>query len=171
MQDKVPAASGPCPDSSFSILLCKEYVKDFFQILDAGRESSPAAMCSSFIVHRSSLIHNIAWPRFRRGRPVKAARYAPRASRSVVVSLRLPRRYAASDSEEKAVARCSWFVARKSSPSFRIGHDQISQRTALAGSAPTLAPVGAFFYEPRVTRGNVVSLRCRGVTASVGADL
>ena len=62
-----------------------------------------------------------------------------------------------------------WLVARKSSPSFRIGHDQISQRAALAGSAPTMAPVGAFFYEPRVTRGNVVSLRCRGVTASVEA--
>ena len=105
----------------------------------------------------------------RRGQPVKAARYALRVSRSVVVSLGLPRRYAASDSEEKAVVRSSWFVARKSSPSFRIGHDQISQRAALAGSAPTMAPVGAFFYEPRVTRGNVVSLRCRGVTASVEA--
>ena len=96
-------------------------------------------------VHRSSSIRNIAWPRFRRGRPVKAARYALRAPRSVVVRLSLPRRYAASDSEEKAVARGSWLVARKSSPSFRIGHDQISQRAALAGSAPTLAPVGAFF--------------------------
>ena len=52
---KLPAASGPCPNSSFSILLCKEYVKDFFQILDAGRESSPAAMCSSFIVRRQSV--------------------------------------------------------------------------------------------------------------------
>ena len=76
---------------------------------------------------------------------MKAARYALRASRSVVVSLSLPRRYAASESEEKAVVRSSWLVARKSSPSFRIGHDQISQRAALAGSAPTLAPVGAFF--------------------------
>ena len=171
MQDKVPAASGPRPNSSFSILLCKEYVKDFFQLLDAGHESSPAAMCSSFIVHRSSLIHNIAWPRFRRGRPGKAARYALRASRSVVVRLRLSRQNAASESEEKAVARSSWLVARKSSPSFRIGHDQISQRAALAGPAPTLAPIGAFFYEPRVTRGDVVSSRCRGVTVSVGAVL
>ena len=34
---KLPAASGPCPDSSFSILLCKGIVKDFFKILDAGR--------------------------------------------------------------------------------------------------------------------------------------
>ena len=97
-----------------------------------------------FVVHRSSSIRNIAWPRFRRGRPVKAARYALRVSRSVVVRLSLPRRYAASDSEEKAVVRGSWLVARKSSPSFRMGHDQISQRAALAGSAPTLAPVGAF---------------------------
>ncbi|WP_270402091.1 hypothetical protein, partial [Megasphaera elsdenii] len=87
-----------------------EYVKDFFQILDAGHESSPAAMCSSFIVHRSSLIHNITWPRFRRGRPVKAARHALRVSRSVVVSLSLPRRNAASESEEKAVVRGSWLV-------------------------------------------------------------
>ena len=39
---KLPAASGPCPDSSFSILLCKEIVKDFFQILDAGRRSLAA---------------------------------------------------------------------------------------------------------------------------------
>ena len=54
----------------------------------------------------------------RRGRPVKASRYAPRVSRSVVVSLNLSRRNAASESEKKAVARCLWFVARKSSPSF-----------------------------------------------------
>ncbi|WP_337742326.1 hypothetical protein, partial [Megasphaera sp.] len=39
---KLPAASGPCPDSSFSILLCKGIVKDFFQILDAGRRSPKA---------------------------------------------------------------------------------------------------------------------------------
>ena len=102
---------------------------------------------------------------------MKAARYALRVSRSVVVSLSLSRRYAASESEEKAVVRGFLLVARKSSPSFRIGHDQISQRAALAGSAPTMAPIGAFFYEPRVTRGNVVSLRCRGVTSSVGAVL
>ena len=90
----------------------------------------------------------------RRGRPVKAARYALRTPRGVVISLSLPRRNDASESEEKAVVRSSWLVARKSSPSFRIGHDQISQRAALAGSAPTLAPVGAFFYEPRVTRSD-----------------
>ena len=37
--------------------------------------------------------------RFRRGRPVKASRYALRVSRSVVVSLSLSRRNAASESE------------------------------------------------------------------------
>ena len=42
-----------------------------------------------------------------RGRPVKASRYALRVSRSVVVSLSLSRRNAASESEKKAVARCS----------------------------------------------------------------
>ena len=86
---------------------------------------------------------------------MKAARYALRGSRSVVVRLSLPRRNAASESEEKAVVRSSWLVARKSSPSFRIGHDQILQRAALAGSAPTLAPIGAFF----TSRGLLSGLR------------
>ena len=36
---------------------------------------------------------------------------------------------------------------------------------------PYDGPDWGIFYEPRVTRGNVVSLRCRGVTASVGAVL
>ena len=40
-------------------------------------------------------------------------------------------RYAASESAKKAVARGSCFVARKSSPSFRMGCGQISQRAAL----------------------------------------
>ena len=40
----------------------------------------------------------------------RASRYALRASRSVVVSLRLSRRYAASESAKKAVARGSWLV-------------------------------------------------------------
>ena len=43
----------------------------------------------------------------------------------------LSRRYAASESAKKAVARGSCFVARKSSPSFRMGCGQISQRAAL----------------------------------------
>ena len=66
----------------------------------------------------------------RRGRPVKAARYALRASRSVVVSLSLPRRNAASESEEKAVARCSWSVARKNLPLYSDRCGRISQRAA-----------------------------------------
>ena len=81
-------------------------------------------------VHRSSSIRNIAWPRFRRGRPVKAARHALRVSRSVVVSLSLSRRNAASESEEKAVARCSWSVARKNLPLYSDRCGRISQRAA-----------------------------------------
>ena len=79
---KLPAASGPCPDSLFSILLCKGYVKDFFQILDAGRRPQAAGrrsprhhrcrcrgrpkggplwesremLCSEIAVHRSRII-------------------------------------------------------------------------------------------------------------------
>ena len=45
--------------------------------------------------------------------------------------MRLSRQYAASESAKKAVARGSWFVARKSAPSFRMGCGQISQRAAL----------------------------------------
>ena len=44
--------------------------------------------------------------------------------------MRLSRQYAASESAKKAVARGSWFVARKSAPSFRMGCGQISQRAA-----------------------------------------
>ena len=61
---------------------------------------------------------------------MKAARYALRASRSVVVRLSLPRRNAASESEEKAVARCSWSVARKSLPLYSDRCGRISQRAA-----------------------------------------
>ena len=80
--------------------------------------------------------------RFRRGRPVKASRYALRASRSVVVSLSLSRRNAASESEKKAVARGSWLVKPCLmdllciSPFIRGGPP--------FGTAPTQAPVGAF---------------------------
>ena len=41
----------------------------------------------------------IAWLRFRRGRPVKASRYALRVSRSVVITLSLLRRNAKSESK------------------------------------------------------------------------
>ena len=49
--------------------------------------------------------------------------------RNTIMSL--SRRYAASESAKKAVARGLCFVARKSSPSFRMGCGQISQRAAL----------------------------------------
>ena len=80
--------------------------------------------------------------RFRRGRSVKASRYALRVSRSVVVSLSLSRRNAASESEKKAVARGSWLVKPCLmallciSPFIRGGPP--------FGTAPTHAPVGAF---------------------------
>ena len=84
-------------------------------------------------VTRSDVVSVSLLPRsgIRRGRPVKASRYALRVSRSVVVSLSLSRRNAASESAKKAVARGSCFVTRKSSPSFRMGCGQISQRAAL----------------------------------------
>ena len=84
--------------------------------------------------------------RFRRGRPVKASRYALRASRSVVVSLSLSRRNAASESEKKAVARGSWLVARKTMPHGLVMYITIySRRAALAGSAPTHKADGRVF--------------------------
>ena len=49
--------------------------------------------------------------------------------RNTIMSL--SRRNAASESAKKAVARGSCFVTRKSSPSFRMGCGQISQRAAL----------------------------------------
>ena len=63
--------------------------------------------------------------------PGRGVFYELRVARSDVVSLSLSRQYAASESAKKAVARCSCFVARKSSPSFRMGCGQISQRAAL----------------------------------------
>ena len=63
--------------------------------------------------------------------PGRGVFYKLRVARSDVVSLSLSRQYAASESAKKAVARGSCFVARKSSPSFRMGCGQISQRAAL----------------------------------------
>ena len=63
--------------------------------------------------------------------PGRGVFYELRVARSDVVSLSRSRRYAASESAKKAVVRCSCFVARKSSPSFRMGCGQISQRAAL----------------------------------------
>ena len=57
-QDETPAASGPCPDSLFIILLCKEIVKDFFQILDAGRRSPVANPCHIFRSSISPIVHS-----------------------------------------------------------------------------------------------------------------
>ena len=79
-------------------------------------------------------IHFIACMRYRRGRPVKASRYALRASRSVVVSLSLSRRNAASESEKKAVARGSWLVARKTMPHGLVMYITIYSRRAAQGS-------------------------------------
>ena len=57
-QDETPAVSGPCPDSSLSILLCKGYVKDFFQILDAGRRPQVAKSCHIFRSSISPIVHS-----------------------------------------------------------------------------------------------------------------
>ena len=65
-----------------------------------------------------------------------ASRYALRASRSVVVSLSLSRRNAASDSEKKAVVRCSWFVARKTMPHGPVMYITIYSRRAALWDGP-----------------------------------
>ena len=81
-------------------------------------------------------IHFIACMRYRRGRPVKASRYALRVSRSVVVSLSLSRRNAASESEKKAVVRGSWFVARKTMPHGPVMYITIYSRRAALWDGP-----------------------------------
>ena len=89
---------------------------------------------------QASPVMYVVYITFQAGRPSRVDPYAGpgrgvfyelRVARSDVVNLRLSRRYAASESAKKAVARGSWFVARKSSPSFRMGCGQISQRAAL----------------------------------------
>ena len=89
--------------------------------------------------HTSPVMY-VVYITFQAGRPSRVGPYAGpgrgvfyklRVARSDVVSLSLSRRYAASESAKKAVARGSWSVARKSSPSFRMGCGQISQRAAL----------------------------------------
>ena len=93
----------------------------------------------SSITRHVCRVHHISGT-FQAGRPSRVGPYAGpgrgvfyelRVARSDVVSLSRSRRYAASESAKKAVARSSWFVARKSSPSFRMGCGQISQRAAL----------------------------------------
>ena len=79
---------------------------------------------------QASPVMYVVYITFQAGRPSRVGPYAGpgrgvfyelRVARSDVVSLSLSRRYAASESAKKAVARSSWFVARKSSPSFRTG--------------------------------------------------
>ena len=84
---------------------------------------------------------SIACMRYRRGRPVKASRYALRVSRSVVVSLSLSRRNAASESAKKAVARGSWLVKAHHHSEWAV----VKYHSGLPfGTAPTS-------YEPRTT--------------------
>ena len=99
---------------------------------------------------QASPVMYVVYITFQAGRPSRVGPYAGpgrgvfyelRVARSDVVSLNLSRRYAASESAKKAVARGSWSVARKSSPSFRMGCGQISQRAALWDGP----------YEPRTT--------------------
>ena len=99
---------------------------------------------------QASPVMYVVYITFQAGRPSRVGPYAGpgrgvfyelRVARSDVVSLSLSRRYAASESAKKAVARGSWSVARKSAPSFRMGCGQISQRVALRDSP----------YEPRIT--------------------
>ena len=65
-----------------------------------------------------------------------ASRYALRVSRSVVVSLSLSRRNAASESEKKAVVRGSWFVARKTMPHGPVMYITIYSRRAALWDGP-----------------------------------
>ena len=68
----------------------------------------------------------------------RAARYALRVSRSVIVNLSLSRRNAASESEKKPWRknRGSWFVVRKSLPLYSTG-----LWSNIAGGLPTRKPL------------------------------
>ena len=102
-------------------------------------------------------IHFIACMRYRRGRPKgvplwefckmlcrenaicrpRSGRfYERRVTRSDVVSLSLSRRNAASESEKKAVARGSWFVARKTMPHGPVMYITIYSRRAALWDGP-----------------------------------
>ena len=94
----------------------------------------------------SSIDHREGQDRFQNEQMRRAARYALRASRSVVVSLSLSRRNAASESVKKAMVHYSWLV--KTCHYTRIGCDEIS----LAGfprEAPTVRPWAVYFCELR----------------------
>ena len=124
---------------AFISIACMRYVEDV--LIKASRCESwvgPFWYMGLFFKHPPVMY--VVYITFQAGRPSRVGPYAGpgrgvfyelRVARSDVVSLSLSRRYAASESAKKAVARGSWFVARKSAPSFRMGCGQISQRAAL----------------------------------------
>ena len=108
----------------------------------------------SFIVHRlryrrgrpspSSTDHREGQDRFQYEQTRRAARYARRASRSVVVSLSLSRRSRIWIRKKQwLVVSDSWFV--KTCHYTRMGCNRISQRAALTGPAPTHTAAGRVF--------------------------
>ena len=124
---------------AFISIACMRYVGDVL---------IKASLCESWVgpfwymglFFQASPVMYVVYITFQAGRPSRVGPYAGpgrsvfyklRVARSDVVSLSLSRRYAASESAKKAVARSLWFVARKSAPSFRMGCGQISQRAAL----------------------------------------
>jgi hypothetical protein len=109
------------------------YSNGLWSNLATGRltQAAPTKALTGYFFCKQSPLTSIAYMRFCRGRPElsdpssvkdscpdgwqrRAARYALRASRSVVVSLSLSRRNAASESEEKRKSHDSWFVVRGS---------------------------------------------------------
>ena len=103
----------------------------------------------------------IVYITFQAGRPSRVGPYAGpgrgvfyelRVARSDVVSLSLSRRNAASESAKKAVARGSWFVARKSSPSFRTA-PHVGALTKHGISCPI---VGACTWQARYGYVNIM---------------
>ena len=114
---------------AFISIACMRYVGDVL---------IKASLCESWVgpfwymglFFQASPVMYVVYITFQAGRPSRVGPYAGpgrgvfyelRVARSDVVSLSLSRRYAASESAKKAVARGSWSVARKSSPSFRTG--------------------------------------------------
>ena len=104
---KLPSASGPCPDSSFSILLCKGIVKDFFQILDAGRCSPVAGRKTIESAGRRSPRHH----RCRcRGRPKGGPLWESPEMHCIEIVIRSPQNHATWTKK----SRGSWLVVRGS---------------------------------------------------------
>ena len=94
--------------------LCESWVGPFWYMGLFFKHHPSCMSCTSHFRRAALRVAPYAGP----GRGVF---YELRVARSDVVSLSRSRRYAASESAKKAVARSSWFVARKSSPSFRTG--------------------------------------------------